>query len=249
MLDPAALSATLQALSDPEKKDWWERYLKGAIEFYGVPMATIRQAVHAWCGAAPDPAELRRAALELLEQPVAEQKLAGILVMQELLLPAGDLTAGRDLAPLAQCFDRGHIADWNTTDWLCVRVLGPLILREGRPAGDILAGWTDAPSMWRRRAAAVSFVPVVLAGTESVSWLIETVLGVCGRLVGEDARFIQTAIGWVLRDVSNDSPDRVAEFLTAHQSELSRESLRMAAARLSDEQRSALGITGKRRRR
>jgi hypothetical protein len=67
--------------------------------------------------------------LSLLEQPIAGQQLAGVLVMQELLLPAGELSGARDLPLIAQRSDDGHIADWNTTDWSCVRVLGPLIER------------------------------------------------------------------------------------------------------------------------
>jgi hypothetical protein len=34
--------------ADPATKDWWEGYLKGAIDFRGVKMAGIRSVVHDW---------------------------------------------------------------------------------------------------------------------------------------------------------------------------------------------------------
>ncbi len=169
--------------------------------------------------------------------------------MQELLLPAGEIDARCDLPVVAAIFDDGHIADWNTTDWLCIRVLGPLIARDGRPAADLLAGWTAAPGLWRRRAAAVSFVPVVGRGDEPFPGLVDMVFGVCAANVVDPERFAQTGVGWVLRDLSDVAPDRVYDFVVAHLDVMSREAVRMAAARLSDEQRTSLGLTGPRRRR
>jgi 3-methyladenine DNA glycosylase AlkD len=250
MLDIAALSAELIRAADPQKREWWERYLKGTIEFYGVPMATIRRGVREWAGDVSDLDELRSAALSLLEQPIAEQKLAGILVMQELLLPREGMSAERDLPLIAQLFDAGHIADWNTTDWLCIRVLGPMIQTGGRATADSLANWAwSAPGLWRRRAGAVAFVPVAATGNELFTGLVDLIIAICEHLAADEARFIQTAIGWVLRDLSDREPDRVYGFLDSHHPILSREAVRMAAARLSDQRRTSLGITGKRRRR
>ena len=44
-----------------------------------------------------------------------------------------------DLKTLGKLFKEGCISDWNTTEWLCVRVLGPLIQREGEPVGENLS--------------------------------------------------------------------------------------------------------------
>ena len=168
------LITRLRACGDPVKKTWWEKYLKSVIEFYGVPMAQIRSAVHAWAEErAMAPEELRSAAFDLMRRPIAEEKLAGILVMQELLLPIEELSAGRDLPVIASIFDAGQIWEWNTTDWLCVRVLGPMIEQQGRPTAERIATWAGAPGLWRRRAAAVAFVPAVRAVTAcSLVWSI-----------------------------------------------------------------------------
>jgi 3-methyladenine DNA glycosylase AlkD len=248
VLDLDDLAAVLRAQALPDKKAWWERYLKGAIDFYGVPMADIRRAVHGWAGDAPAAAQ-REAAFELLTRPVAEEKLAGILIMQELLLPAGELDPERDLLRLASTFDRDFIWEWNTTDWLCVRVLGPMIESGGRRVASRIAHWVEAPGLWRRRAAAVAFVPVARRGDELFEGLVDLVLDVCRVTVADQERFAQTGVGWVLRDLSDAAPDRVYDFVSTHRGEMSREAVRMAAARLSDAQRADLGITGRRRRR
>lgn len=244
------LTSRLAAAGQVDKKAWWERYLKGAIEFFGVPMGDIRHIATAWAQQhelAPD--TLRTASFELLQQPVAEEKLAGISIMQELLLPAGELIAVRDLPDLAALFDAGYIADWNTTDWICVRVLGRLIERDGRPTAELIASWTDAPGLWRRRAAAVGFVPVADQGDALFPGLVDMVIDVCAANVTDPERFAQTGVGWVLRVLSTAAPQRVYSFIIANQHDMKREAVRMAAARLSDDQRSMLGIGGARRRR
>lgn len=37
----------LAARADARTRDWWERYLKGAIDFRGVPTGEVRKVVHA----------------------------------------------------------------------------------------------------------------------------------------------------------------------------------------------------------
>jgi len=243
------LTNRLRSLADPAKKMWWERYLKGEIEFLGVPMADIRTAIHAWVDSAGmDADEAREAALALLRRPLAEEKLAGILLLQERVAPAGALLPTRDLPVIARLFDDGHIWEWSTTDWLCVRVIGPMVAAGGRPVAAMVAGWVAAPGLWRRRAAVVAFVPVAGGGETTAPWLVDTVLEVCAATVSDRARFAQTAIGWVLRELSGPAPDRTHGFVLAHRASMSREATRMAA-RLDDELRASLGVTGKRSRR
>ncbi len=62
----------------------------------------------------------------LLEEDHTEDKLAGVLFLQEILLPALALNCHSDLPRFGRLFDGEHIRDWNVCDWL----------RQGaRPAG------------------------------------------------------------------------------------------------------------------
>ena len=144
----ARLQSRLDKAASPKTKAWWESYLKHTILFRGVKMADIRAALHAWIeteGFAEglSLADQRDLALCLLRESYAEDKISGILYLQEVLLPAGALDWRSDLARFVPLFEEGHIADWNTNDWLCVKVLGPLVERaisegEGEACGSLI---------------------------------------------------------------------------------------------------------------
>ena len=124
----------LDAVASEPTRRWWERYLKGAIAFRGVGIPQIRSVLAHWrSGAGIDtwPAAAQfDLALRLFEEPVAEDKLAGVLFIQDYLLTDVDWRTA--LARYEPLYGRKLIAEWNTCDWFCVRVLGPTIAGNGR---------------------------------------------------------------------------------------------------------------------
>jgi 3-methyladenine DNA glycosylase AlkD len=240
----ADLQDRLDAAAEPARKAWWESYLKGAIGFRGADMAGIRRAVHAWYAdhdlGARTPAGQKSLAWALLREAIAEDKLAGILVLQEILLPAGLLDCGDDLASIASLFDDGSIADWNTCDWLCVRVLGPLAERNGERCARAISAWSTAGNLWRRRAAGVAFVNQAGRPHEPFTGFRAMLLDVCDATVRSDERFAQTGTGWVLRELSKADPAAVERFVADHLESMSGEGLRYATARLDDTTRRGL---------
>ena len=164
-----ALQARLEEKADPKTKAWWERYLKNVIEFRGVKMADIRSAVHTWIGTegindAFSDTEQKELAFCLLREAYAEDKLAGILYLQEVLLPANAIDWRLDLPRFARLFHDGYIFDWNTCDWFCVKVLGPLAERYGERCARAIAEWRIAENLWQRRASGVAFVNLAKQG-------------------------------------------------------------------------------------
>jgi len=244
------LAQRLGAEADERTRDWWNRYLKNTIEFRGVPMAGVRKIARAlWHE--HDLAQWTRdrrvdLALTFLAQPYAEEKLAGILLLAERLLP--ELRAG-DVSVLAKPFERGHIAEWSTCDWYCVKVLARLLGRvdDRRAAAEEIAAWRHAESLWQRRAAAVSFVELAARGARADPWLPDLVLEVCAANARDPARFSQTSVGWVLRELSKAEPERVASFVEQHQDLLSREARYMATDRLDPKVRRRFNPSGARR--
>jgi 3-methyladenine DNA glycosylase AlkD len=156
-----------------------------------------------------------------------------------------DQTLGEDhqkteLTRWARLFDEGFIYDWNTCDWSCVRVLGPLAAAEGEACARQIAGWSRARNRWRRRAAGVGFVNLAPDGDDNFTGFTSMLLEVCDRTVQHDDRFAQTGTGWLLRELSRAEPDRVATFVGNHLAVMSREAVRMAVAKLSDADRNRL---------
>ncbi len=175
----------------------------------------------------------------------AEDKLAGILVLAELLL---DRLGAAEMPTLAQPFERGHIGEWSTCDWYCVKVLGRMLEKpDGRATADAIASWRNGGSLWQRRAAAVAFVRVARRGEVAMPWLVPLVLTVCATNARDPERFSQTSVGWVLRELSHAAPDAVSAFVDEHRELLSSEARNMATARLPPELRQQLNPHGRRR--
>jgi 3-methyladenine DNA glycosylase AlkD len=219
------LQLALDRASSATTKTWWSRYLKGAIEFRGVGLPQIRSVLADWRsdnGVDVRPAADQFAlALRLFEEPMAEDKLAGVLYLQEYL--QGEVPWRESLSRYGSLFERGLIADWNTCDWFCVRVLGPVIAANGRGCASAVAKWSTSPHLWKARASVVGFVPVI-----EVLDHHPIVLRACAVLIRRDERFAKTAVGWILRDLSKHDPRSVTEFLNENLVYFSTESVRNA---------------------
>ncbi|MBL8923007.1 MAG: DNA alkylation repair protein [Myxococcaceae bacterium] len=230
-----ALGSRLERLTTAKSRAFWTRYLKGTVPFRGVPMPAIRQAVHAWWRAdgpsSLPPAAQKQLALRLFEGAFCEDKLAGTLVLQELLL--GQLER-RDLDALGALFDRGLIADWNTCDWFCVKVLGRLVARDlpRRELADDVASWSSARSLWQRRAANVAFVNLAKRGDANFEGFTALMLDTCATTVRSPERFAQTGVGWLLRELAGADRAAVLAFADEHLAVMSREAVRYVIERM-----------------
>ena len=225
----ADLQAELQRRALPEKKEWWENYVKGSA-FRGTPMAEIRTAVRDWLAAHPD-ADARAAAEELMRQPLSDDKLAGILILSEHLM---DELGAADLPRFRALLADGHLAGWNNCDWFCVKVLGRMLERspERERIADELLGWTHSDDLWVRRAGLVAFVNVAPRGDAALAGLTDRVIAGAERNSRDERRFAQTSVGWTLRELSKAEPGAVRRFLDEHGDRLSAKSRRAAGAKL-----------------
>jgi 3-methyladenine DNA glycosylase AlkD len=230
-----AVGERLAASADEDTRRRWDRYLKGAVPFRGVPMAKTRRIVHeVWNATGADrlaPDVQVDVALAQFAQPYCEDKLAGVLVLSERLL--GHLRV-EHLPALARPFELGHIDDWNTCDWYCVKVLGRFVETgaDARRRAEAVGEWRHAHALWQRRAAAVSFVSLAPRGNAFFAGFTDLLLAVCERNVQDPARFSQTSVGWLLRELSKAEAARVEGFVEAHRSQMSREAVKAATARL-----------------
>jgi 3-methyladenine DNA glycosylase AlkD len=225
----ADLQAELERRALPEKREWWESYVKGA-PFRGTPMADIRAAVRDWLAADPE-ADPRAAAEELMRQPLSEDKLAGILILSEHLI---DGLGPADLPGFRALLADGHLAGWNNCDWFCVKVLGRMLERspERERIADELVEWTRDEDLWVRRAGLVAFVNLAPRGDAALPGLTRRVLDGAERNSRDGRRFAQTSVGWTLRELSKAAPDAVRHFLDEHGERLSAEARRAARAKL-----------------
>jgi 3-methyladenine DNA glycosylase AlkD len=221
-------------------REWWTKYLKGSASFRGVKMADVRKAVHAWfreegLGEYLSVGQQKDLALMLLEEDYSEDKLAGVLFLQEILLPEGGLEWRSDLPRFARLFDEGHFRDWSICDWFCVKVLGSLVAQQGESCARAISEWREADSVWQRRASVVAFANLASKGDQNFAGFTEMLLNDCSRLLESQERFAQTGVGWILRELSRSDQGRVIGFVEANLNRFSREALKNAIKYLPPE--------------
>ena len=219
------LQTSLQTIASSKSKEWWESYMRHVIPFRGVGIPQIREQLHAWRAdtgvAGWSKADQLDLALAFFACPIAEDKLAGILFLQNYLY---DQFPWQELLPrYAALFEAGQIFDWNICDWFCVRVLGPTIALHGAECAKAIAAWRSAANLWQARAAVVAFVPV----TEQTVYY-PLIYDSCATLIQREERFAKTAVGWILRDMSKHDPAGVTAFIEQHLTHFSLEALKNA---------------------
>ncbi len=203
-------------------KQWWESYLKGVIPFRGVGIPQNRELLAHWRTANQIdtwPVEQQfELALAFFEQPFAEDKLAGILYIQNYLYDK--LPWDAQLEKYDTVYQRKLIFDWNICDWFCVRVLGALIKKHGIECARAIAGWRDAGYVWQARSSLVPFVN--LAAERDFRPFIEAA---SIALIKREERFAKTAVGWILREIFKHDAPFVFSFIDTHLASFSKESL------------------------
>lgn len=199
-------------------------------------MVIIRRELHHWykefINESMELEDQVHLAIELIERTYTEEKLAGTLFLQEILLPAGAIHSLDHLERFALLFDTKKIYDWNVCDRFCVKVLGPLIQREGPPWAEGISQWRTATNLWRARASLVAFVRV----TDEPSYYPE-MEHACRILIRRPERFAKIGVGWILREISVHNKSFVRNVIEANLPFFSPESLKNATKYLDSETR------------
>jgi 3-methyladenine DNA glycosylase AlkD len=243
-LDPVAdLTVRLTRETTEDGRAFWSRRLEsgGATNHvHGVAITKVRACVRAWWvdhDFGDHPAVVgKRVALALLEQPMIEDKLAGIVVLQDFL---GAQLRSSDLPAFARLFANGHLANWTVVDWFIMKVLVTLLDRATgrREAARAIAQWRGAETVWQRRAACLAFIKLAPLGDPAIT---EHVLAICATVVWSYERHDQTAVGCILRELSRAEPGRVEAFFRRYALLMSKECARQAVAKFHVPLRSEL---------
>jgi len=203
----------LKHRSVPQKADWWNSYLKGEIRFVGTSIPEIRNLlIEKNCSEGLDQLPMNQQVSlvnSLMRSELAEYKLAAVLYIQ--LFWIGRQKNSFLLSLISDWFTERYIHDWNTTDWLCVKVLTPLIDSCDERVIWTLKRWNCDPYLWKARASLVPFAHSKNIGNHALS--IERFSDI---LIRREERFAKTAVGWVMREYSKVDEEFVLDFLSKH---------------------------------
>jgi 3-methyladenine DNA glycosylase AlkD len=207
-----SVTQNLQALQNQKKARWLENYVKHGVKSYGVGIPIIREIVNTGENSR-NISKLNMAGQktflnDLLKDTYTESKLAAILYIQ--IFWKSDKEA-EILQLISGWFDNGWITDWNVCDWLCVRILAPLLDSKPQTAVKSFSVWNQSPDLWKARASLVPFTQLknIPVHKKTITIFSET-------LIRRDERFCKTAVGWVLREYSKVDKAFVLDFLEKH---------------------------------
>ncbi len=218
--------AELRRRADPEKAEASRRFFKEPIDALGF--------------SAP---QLREMAREF--QPRLKGDMCLALQVAGELISSGNV----DVSSLGICLvermrrriEPGHfyvfdswvdnLNNWANTDGLCCNFIAETIKKDPGLA-DRLLGWTESEKRWRRRAAAVSLVPIARRGK-----MLGLAFDVAERLMTDGDEMVQKGVGWLLKEASKEHPEDVRRFLLEWREEAPALILRYASEKLPKDKR------------
>ncbi|WP_208008546.1 DNA alkylation repair protein [Agromyces protaetiae] len=241
---PTALDVVraLDERADPVRAAGSQGFFKTGPGEYGEGDVFLGVTVPATRAVAKRFADLPQAEIDvLLESPVHEHRLCGLVVMVDRFRSAGrprtrDDALRLDLHRAYLAHVRaGRVDNWDLVDASAEYLVGG-IFYEIAPVPEVMpalvAEFAASDSLWERRVATLATFAAIKAGDSRPA------LAVAEVLVGDREDLIRKAVGWMLREVGKRvSLDDLLGFLDEYAARVPRTMLSYATEHLSAEQR------------
>lgn len=161
----------------------------------------------------------------LLDSPVHEHRLCGLLILVEQFLKAQ-----KNPKQIKEIVDfyiaNTHKANnWDLVDLSAPKILGKWLLENPMP--DLLDRMSLSENMWTQRVAIVATLTLIRANR------FDECLHLAKRYLAHTHPLIHKATGWMLREVGKKSEPTLLHFLDTHIHKMPRTTLRYAIERLS----------------
>jgi 3-methyladenine DNA glycosylase AlkD len=238
--DPVPTAAQVQEafaeLADPDDAAFLRRFFKTGPGQYGAGDVFIGVRVPATRAVVKRFRTLPLPQIDvLLDSPVHEHRLAGLLILCAQFTAAGSRRAidegSREAIVeryLAAVY-RGRVNNWDLVDSSAETVLGGWLANRPR---DLLFELAASPALWERRVAVLATLHFIRHGDGS------TTLSLAERLLGDREDLMHKAVGWMLREVGK-RVDRalLVGFLDQHAARMPRTMLSYAIEHLDPDRR------------
>ncbi|MDV2474661.1 DNA alkylation repair protein [Rhodococcus zopfii] len=224
----------LDALADPAAAAQLRRFFKTGPgeygegdEFLGLRVPQTRAVAGRFRALPIDQARA------LLDSPVHEHRLAGLLILVDRF--ARDRGArNRIVECYLDALRCGRVNNWDLVDSSADRIVGDWV-RENPGESGLLTELVDNPDLWRRRAGLLASFAFIKRGEA------EPTLTLVARVLGDRRDLIQKASGWMLREVGKRvDRDVLVSFLDLHAAAMGRTALSYATEHLDAAERARL---------
>jgi 3-methyladenine DNA glycosylase AlkD len=197
------------------------RYFKEPVDTWGISMPVCRQIATSFYPIIKGDLPLAiRVVGELHRHGVIEVAIVGDYMlsrMKQLITPSQFDT-----------FDSwvDTLTNWANTDSLCTGLVSETVRKDPSLTGRLLE-WTESENRWRRRAAAVSLVPIARKGE-----MLDDALKIADKLMLDREDMVQKGVGWLLKEASKRHPMEVRNYLLGWRTLTSALVLRYASEKL-----------------
>lgn len=224
----AAIDVELRRHRNPARAPAEKAYLKSDLEFLGVGLPAMRQAIRAIKRqhGGLDHQGLVALVRILWSRPLFERRMMAVLLLEAfepLLRPA-------DMQLLEQLIRQSKT--WAFVDELAIAITGPLVERFPEPL-QVLDRWAEDGDFWLRRSAMLALLRPLRRGRGD----FRRFRRYAERMLEDREFFIRKAIGWVLRETGKPHPDAVYAWLLPRATRASGVTVREAVKYLSPPQR------------
>ena len=131
----------------------------------------------------------------------------------------------------------GRIDNWSHADELA-GLYSEVLEADRERVYPQLGVWNRSKGEWERRVSIVSLIHY--SGKNAVFMPLGAVLPLVTNLLDDHRYYVQTAIGWVLREMGRKYPDEVRDFLVEHGRVMTAEAFTRAIERRSAEEKAEL---------
>ena len=213
--------AEIKRQGDPDRRADLLRYFKEPIETYGLSQKQNKAVADQFY---PEVKGDLQAALALTEELLK----TGVLDAASVGLKMLDRFRRKIKAEHFPVFDQWveYLSNWAITDHLTTHMISECIKDEPKLT-EALIKWTSSDNRWRRRAAAVTMVPIARKGL-----MLEDVYRIAEPLMTDEDDMVQKGVGWMLKEASREYPREIHEYLTRWKPESPALILRYASEKL-----------------
>lgn len=216
------LQAELDGLASPADAEFLQRFFKTGEGQYGEGDIFLGIRVPVTRKTAAKYRSMSLTEIEkLLESPIHEHRLAGVIIMTEQAKRA-DQHGKRALYDLyLRRSDRMN--NWDIVDLSCREVIGGYLIDKPR---DVLYTLATSKDIWERRIAMVTTWQFIRVGQLGDTFAIAKIL------LNDTHDLIHKAVGWMLREAGKKDEAALKEFLDQYAAVMPRTALRYAIERL-----------------
>jgi 3-methyladenine DNA glycosylase AlkD len=164
---------------------------------------------------------LAQVADQLFSGPVLEEKVAAILLLENLTAKCGDV----EFELFESWLDR--ISSWADHDGLVHYLIAPMVAAKPARTKAVFR-WAKSPDRWHRRAACVALIRGVRA-----KMFFREIVRLSDSLLGDEDDMVQKGLGWLLREMAKFDAKRTVPYLMKIRGRAPRLVLRTACETLS----------------